>query len=89
MFIAKIDVDLLDYFRSLHADLDVLFSDINYHLLLKIRDKKLKFLIHLTYIITKCLLLCHGQVQSSGEVLYLWGNNYLTYKTYFPTFHPT
>ena len=66
---------------------DVLFANINWYLLLKIRDKKINFLIQLTSIIAKCLFLCLGQVQSSGEVLYLSGNNHLNYKASLPTFY--
>jgi hypothetical protein len=46
IFIANIDVDFLNWFRYLYADLDSLFSDINCHLLLKIRENKLNLLIH-------------------------------------------
>jgi hypothetical protein len=89
IFIAKIDVDLVNKFRSLSADLDVSFADINCHIILQIRDNNINFLIQLTYIIAKCLFFCLGKVQSSREVLYLWGNDYLTYTKYLLTFHPT
>ena len=56
---------------------------------MQIRDNKIKLLIQLTYVIAKCLFLCLGQVQSSEEVLYMWGNNYFTYKASFPIFYPT
>jgi hypothetical protein len=44
---------------------------------MQIRDIKLNFLIQLTSIIARCVFLCLGQVQTSSEVLYLWGNYYL------------